>query len=60
MLTFNIHTQKTLSTNMKTIEELHAEVADNLRAIHATYFHKDCFLACVIALLAAAVIAFLI
>ena len=45
---------------MKTIEELHAEAAVNLRAIHATYFHKDCFLACVIALLAAAVIAFLI
>ena len=45
---------------MKTIEELHAEAAVNLRAIHATYFHKDCFLACVIALLAATVISFLI
>lgn len=45
---------------MKTIEELHAEAADNLRAIHASYFHKDCFLGCVIALLAGAVISFLI
>lgn len=45
---------------MKTTEELHAEAAVNLRAIHASYFHKDCFLACVIALLAAAVIALLI
>lgn len=60
MRNFNIHRQKTLSTNMKTTEELHAEAAVNLRAIHASYFHKDCFLACVIALLAAAVIALLI
>ena len=45
---------------MKTIEELHAEAAVNLRAIHAEYFHKDCFLGCVILLLAAAVIALLI
>lgn len=60
MRTFNIHRQKTLSTKMKTIKELHAEAAVNLRAIHATYFHKDCFLACVIALPAAAIISFLI
>ena len=60
MRTFNIHRMKTLSTKMKTIEELHAEAADNLRAIHASYFHKDCFLACVIALLAWVVIALLI
>ena len=45
---------------MKTIEELHAEAAVNLRAIHASYFHKDRYLACVLLLLAAAVISFLI
>jgi len=45
---------------MKTIEELHAEAAVNLRAIHATYFHKDCFFGCAIALLAVAIISFLI
>lgn len=43
---------------MKTTEELHAEAAQNLRAIHATYFHKDCLAICIALIVVSILIAF--
>lgn len=45
---------------MKTNEELHKEAAQNLRAIHATYFHKDCFAICIAVIVGAIILALFI
>ena len=60
MRTFNIHRQKTLSTKMKTIEELHAEAQSNLAALRASQLNAYCFMICVVLIASAAIICSLI
>ena len=60
MRIFKIHTQKTLSTKMKTIEELYAEAQSNLAALRASQLNAYCFMICVVLIASALIICSLI